>query len=84
MFGKGIYFADMVSKSANYCGTSYENPIGCILLCDVALGKPNEKTEADYHADLLPPDTKSTKGCGKIGPPESSYIDFEGMKVPIG
>ena len=22
MFGKGIYFADMVSKSANYCGTS--------------------------------------------------------------
>ena len=22
MFGKGIYFADMVSKSANYCNTT--------------------------------------------------------------
>jgi Poly(ADP-ribose) polymerase catalytic domain len=23
MFGKGIYFADMVSKSANYCQVSF-------------------------------------------------------------
>ena len=39
MFGKGIYFADMVSKSANYCATSKTNPHGLMLLCDVALGK---------------------------------------------
>jgi hypothetical protein len=39
MFGKGIYFADMVSKSANYCVTSKSNPVGLLLLCDVALGK---------------------------------------------
>ncbi len=39
MFGKGIYFADMVSKSANYCVTSKSNPVGMSLLCDVALGK---------------------------------------------
>ncbi len=38
MFGKGIYFADMVSKSANYCWTSENNPIGLMLLCEVALG----------------------------------------------
>lgn len=38
MFGKGIYFADMVSKSANYCCTSPNNPIGLMLLCEVALG----------------------------------------------
>lgn len=38
MFGKGIYFADMVSKSANYCCTSPNNPTGLLLLCDVALG----------------------------------------------
>lgn len=38
MFGKGIYFADMVSKSANYCVTSKSNPVGLLLLCDVALG----------------------------------------------
>lgn len=39
MFGKGIYFADMVSKSANYCVASKSNPVGLMLLCDVALGK---------------------------------------------
>lgn len=38
MFGKGIYFADMVSKSANYCCTTMQNPTGLLLLCDVALG----------------------------------------------
>ena len=38
MFGKGIYFADMVSKSANYCVASKSNPVGLLLLCDVALG----------------------------------------------
>lgn len=38
MFGKGVYFADMVSKSANYCNTSPVEPVGLILLCEVALG----------------------------------------------
>lgn len=38
MFGKGVYFADMVSKSANYCMTSPTNNTGLMLLCEVALG----------------------------------------------
>lgn len=38
MFGKGIYFADMVSKSANYCATNPTHPRGMMLLCEVALG----------------------------------------------
>lgn len=38
MFGKGVYFADMVSKSANYCHTSQAEPVGLVLLADVALG----------------------------------------------
>ena len=38
MFGKGIYFADMVTKSANYCWTSRSNNTGLMLLCEVALG----------------------------------------------
>lgn len=38
MFGKGVYFADMVTKSANYCFTSRENNTGLMLLCEVALG----------------------------------------------
>ena len=39
MFGKGIYFADLVSKSANYCFATREASRGCMLLCEVALGK---------------------------------------------
>ena len=38
MFGKGVYFADMVSKSANYCFTSRSESTGLMLLCEVALG----------------------------------------------
>ena len=41
MFGKGVYFADVPSKSANYCHASPENPEGILLLCEVALGKEN-------------------------------------------
>lgn len=33
MFGKGIYFADIASKSAQYCQASKNNPVGCLLLC---------------------------------------------------
>ena len=38
MFGKGVYFADMVSKSANYCCTTRSSNTDLLLLCDVALG----------------------------------------------
>lgn len=37
MFGKGIYFADIASKSANYCLPKH-NSQGLMLLCEVALG----------------------------------------------
>ena len=84
MFGKGVYFADMVSKSANYCFTSRNNNTGILLLCDVALGNMNEKLYADYNAAELPPDKHSTKGCGRTAPLETSYTQLEGTQVPIG
>lgn len=68
MFGKGVYFADMVTKSANYCFTSSTNNTGLMLLCEVALGGVNEKFYADYYANLLPPGKMSTKGCGRTAP----------------
>lgn len=34
-FGKGIYFADMSSKSANYCFANQNNNVGLLLLCEV-------------------------------------------------
>ena len=84
MFGKGVYFADMVSKSANYCFTSKDNNTGLLLLCDVALGTFNEKIHSDYNAGNLPKGKHSTKGCGLTAPPEKTYKDLEGCKVPMG
>ena len=34
-FGKGVYFADMCSKSANYCFASRSKNDGLLILCDV-------------------------------------------------
>mmetsp|Transcript_64488 Transcript_64488/g.74962 ORF Transcript_64488/g.74962 Transcript_64488/m.74962 type:complete len:768 (+) Transcript_64488:42-2345(+) len=87
MFGKGVYFADMVSKSAQYCFTSRENNTGLMLLCEVALGEMNELYYADYYADKLLEGTnkKSTKGMGKNAPPASSFVTMDdGTIIPIG
>ena len=54
MFGKGVYFADMSSKSANYCCTSRDNNTGILILGEVALGEMNEKLHSDYYAGNLP------------------------------
>ena len=45
-FGKGVYFADLVSKSAQYCYTHRKNPVGLMLLSEVALGVVYELTKA--------------------------------------
>lgn len=50
MFGKGIYFADMVSKSANYCCVNKGQ--GLLLLCEVALGEMQEEKQANYIKKL--------------------------------
>lgn len=54
MFGKGVYFADSSSKSANYCFPSLTQSEGVLLLSEVALGKTNDLYEADYEASRLP------------------------------
>jgi len=81
MFGKGVYFADMVSKSANYCWTSKANPIGLMLLCEVAIGKPRELLQADYYANNLPAGHHSTKGCGATHP--GGNVKENGLTIPL-
>ncbi|XP_024525660.1 poly [ADP-ribose] polymerase 2 [Selaginella moellendorffii] len=85
MFGKGVYFADMVSKSANYCFTTSQNPRGVLLLCEVALGQMNELYQADYNANRLPPGKLSTKGLGRSVPNSSQFKTLpDGVVVPLG
>lgn len=85
MFGKGVYFANMVSKSANYTAATRSNPVACMLLCEVALGDMNELKQADYHASNLPPGKLSTKGLGHNFPdPKQNKELADGTVVPLG
>ncbi|XP_061587028.1 poly [ADP-ribose] polymerase 2 [Cololabis saira] len=84
MFGKGIYFADMASKSANYCFANQSNHVGLLLLCEVALGDSNELLQADYDANNLPEGKHSTKGLGRTGPDPKNAVTLDGMTVPMG
>ncbi|CAH8362692.1 unnamed protein product [Eruca vesicaria subsp. sativa] len=84
MFGKGIYFADLVSKSAQYCYTSKENPVGLMLLSEVALGEIHELTKAKYM-DKPPRGKHSTKGLGKKVPQDSEFANWrDDVTVPCG
>ncbi|XP_050445913.1 poly [ADP-ribose] polymerase [Cataglyphis hispanica] len=83
MFGKGIYFADMVSKSANYCCTHSQNPTGLLLLCEVALGNMYERYKADY-IEKLPKGKHSTLGRGQTEPDSKDIYKLDGVEVPYG
>lgn len=85
MFGKGVYFADMFSKSANYCYSSHAATAGVLLLCEVALGDMAELLTANYNADKLPEGKLSTKGVGATAPDFSEAQMLEdGFAVPLG
>ncbi|XP_019406185.1 PREDICTED: poly [ADP-ribose] polymerase 2 isoform X1 [Crocodylus porosus] len=82
MFGRGIYFADMSSKSANYCFASRQKDVGLLLLSEVALGECNELLEANADAQKLLNGKHSTKGMGKMAPANNTKLD--GIVIPLG
>lgn len=84
MFGKGLYFADMSSKSANYCFTNINNPTGFLMLCEVALGDSMELQQAKMITKL-PKGVHSVKGCGKTYPnPDAAVVSDDGVEIPTG
>ncbi|KAL1517903.1 hypothetical protein ABEB36_001606 [Hypothenemus hampei] len=83
MFGKGVYFADMVSKSANYCCASPQNSTGLLLLCEVALGNMLKKMHAE-NVTKLPKGHHSVKGVGKTHPDPSFVKKIKDVEVPVG
>ncbi|KAI0387336.1 PARP-domain-containing protein [Hypomontagnella monticulosa] len=90
MFGKGIYLADMSSKSANYCCSYISNGHALLLLCEAELGDPMQVlTSASYGAaeDAKAKNMLSTWGQGSTGPSswkdgESIHPSLKGIKVP--
>lgn len=77
-FGKGVYLADVSSKSAQYCAPGMSGGIGLLLLIEAELGKPkyeiptgdpNAQEQMEKHGCY------STLGVGKTAP--QGWIDGE-------
>ncbi|XP_069100419.1 poly [ADP-ribose] polymerase 2 [Pleurodeles waltl] len=84
MFGKGIYFADMSSKSGNYCFATRQKDVGLLLLSEVALGDCNKLLLADYEADKHLEGKHSTMGMGRVAPDPANCTELNGVRVPLG
>lgn len=84
MFGKGIYFADVSSKSANYCFASRDKNVGLLVLSEVALGECNELLNADYDAQKKLNGKHSAKGMGRNIPDPKNSVTHDGALVPVG
>ncbi|KAI6244160.1 Poly [ADP-ribose] polymerase [Aphelenchoides fujianensis] len=86
MFGKGVYFANCVSKSANYCQA--HNTRSFMLLSQVALGQCRPLKDADFEASNLPDGFHSTHGVGRQYPNEKESkklkLDKKDVVVPAG
>lgn len=88
-FGKGVYMADISSKSAQYCMAGMSGGTGLLLLCEAELGKPmyeipsgdsNAQEQAKKHNAI------STLGVGRTAPlgwvdGASIHESLEGVSV---
>lgn len=83
MFGYGVYFADIATKSFNYTRAQATNDIGCMIMCEVALGKTYERFDADCGLNKEKVNRQScdsTHARGKWEP--KGHTDFNGVKIP--
>ena len=75
-FGKGIYLADISTKSANYCVAGISGGHGLLMLCEAELGRPMyEITQSNYNAgdEATKKGCIATKGIGRTVPP--NWVD---------
>jgi len=81
MFGNGLYFADCVTKSFQYCRA---NPLGILILAEIALGKQWCLTKG-RDVQHVSYGRKSVKALGKYRPDNKKTIKSRsGAKVSLG
>lgn len=81
MFGQGLYFANVPTKSAGYLRIS--SGIGAMFLCEVALGNMYELKHSQNV--ILPSGKHSVKGLGRYSPQTDTYFNIENdVTVPLG
>lgn len=91
MFGKGIYLADVSTKSANYCGAELSGDTGLLLLAEAELGQPMyESIHGNYDAPSAAKEAGAvaTFGIGITAPmawKDASCVheDFKGVLMVV-
>ena len=84
MFGKGIYCADMFTKSHGYCRSDVSEGESLLLLCEVAVGNPYRTYTSEYM-EKAKDGFDSTMGVGRYGPnPNHPFVQYDGVKIPTG
>ena len=83
----GLYFAEVASKSAQYCYPSKKAPTGILLLNEVALGQQLKLFKANYSAkkSCQRSGLDSVKGAGRHGPSDLTAQHLpDGVRVCMG
>jgi hypothetical protein len=81
MFGTGLYFANVSTKSAGYLRIS--SGVGAMFLCEVALGNMYELKTAQQVT--LPSGKHSVRGMGRYTPATDTYVNTgNDVTIPIG
>ncbi len=99
MFGKGVYFTDRISKSAQYCNQNVycaiPNPgeIGYLFLCEVTIGECYNAKNAKKTYQSAPTVTRndgsvitfdSVKCTGENVPDRQQQREIDGIIWPLG
>lgn len=83
IFGRGIYFADVVGKAAFCCRHTKKKRKGIVLLCDVSLGEIKEKKRGNKTV-VLEGGFHSVQGCGRNHPDGEETVNFkQDVKIPL-
>lgn len=80
VLGQGIYFADAITKSFNYCHAD-NGESGYVLICEVALGTYQEVIYPESNP--LPNGSHSRYAVGSSGPDQYFTTPYENMDVSI-
>ncbi|KAH6655132.1 poly polymerase catalytic domain-containing protein [Truncatella angustata] len=91
-FGKGVYLADLSSKSANYCTASLSGGVGLLLLVEAELSNPMYEIDSgsfDAAEQAEKHNCIATKGVGKLGYSkwkDASCVNsaLKGVRMPDG
>jgi poly [ADP-ribose] polymerase len=85
MFGYGIYWANSISKSFNYCNASSSDNTAVLAVAEVCLGNIYEQYASNYNISQVYLDNlgkNSTWGRGQSTPESETKIN--GVSIPNG